>query len=103
MTKTYAVIGDPIDHSLSPAIHNAAFGFLGMDCAYIAYKIPKGELASGIDALKKIQISGFNVTIPHKVEMMKFLDEADKDCKTIDATNTVVNDNSSLKGYNTDM
>jgi shikimate dehydrogenase len=103
MTKTYAVIGDPIDHSLSPAIHNAAFGFLGMDCTYIAYRIPKGELASGIEALKKIQISGFNVTIPHKVDMMKFLDETDENCKTIGATNTVVNNGGSLKGYNTDM
>ena len=103
MTKTYAVIGDPIDHSLSPAIHNAAFGFLGMDCAYIAYRIPKGELASGIEALKKIQISGFNVTIPHKVDMIRFLDEADENCTTIGATNTVVNNDGSLKGYNTDM
>src|SRR5713226_5089386 len=103
MTKTYAVIGDPIDHSLSPAIHNAAFGFLRMDCTYIAYRIPKGELAQGVEALKKIQISGFNVTIPHKVDMMKLLNEADDDCKTIGATNTVVNENGSLKGYNTDM
>jgi shikimate dehydrogenase len=103
MTKTYAVIGDPIDHSLSPAIHNAAFGFLRMDCTYIAYRIPKGELTHGIDALKKIQISGFNVTIPHKVEMMKFLDEVDENCKTIGATNTVVNNDGFLKGYNTDM
>jgi shikimate dehydrogenase len=103
MTKTYAVIGDPIDHSLSPAIHNAAFGFLGMDCAYIAYRIPKGELSQGIEALKKIQIAGFNVTIPHKVDMMRFLNEADEDCKTIGATNTVVNENGFLKGYNTDM
>ncbi len=103
MTKTFAVIGDPIDHSLSPAIHNAAFGFLGIDCTYIAYRIPKGELVSGIEALKKIQISGFNVTIPHKVDMMKFLDQMDENCKTIGATNTVVNNNNSLKGYNTDM
>src|SRR5579872_2271055 len=103
MTKTYAVIGDPIDHSLSPAIHNAAFGFLGMDCTYIAYRIPKGELASGIEALKKIQISGFNVTIPHKIDMMKFLDQVDDNCKTIGATNTVVNNEGLLKGYNTDM
>src|SRR5690242_21217892 len=103
MTKTFAVIGDPIDHSLSPAIHNAAFGFLRMDCTYIAYRIPKGELARGIDALKKIQISGFNVTIPHKIEMMRFLGEADENCKTIGATNTVVNKDNSLKGYNTDM
>jgi len=103
MTKTYAIIGDPIDHSLSPAIHNAAFGFLRMDCAYIAYRIPKGELAQGIEALRKIQIAGFSVTIPHKVDMMKLLDEADGNCKSIGATNTVVSENGFLKGYNTDM
>ena len=50
MTKTFAVIGDPIEHSLSPSIHNAAFKQLGLDCTYIAYKIPKGELAAGIDS-----------------------------------------------------
>ena len=103
MTKTYAIIGDPIDHSLSPAIHNAAFAFLGMDCTYIAYRIPKGELAEGIESLKLINIAGFNVTIPHKVDMMKLLDEMDEDCKTIGATNTVNNENDKLKGYNTDM
>lgn len=103
MTKTYAVIGDPIDHSLSPAIHNSAFVFLRLDCTYIAYRIPKGQLADGLEALKKIKIAGFNVTIPHKLDMMKFLNEYDDDCKIIGATNTVVNDNGFLKGYNTDM
>ncbi|HSD04337.1 MAG TPA: shikimate dehydrogenase [Nitrosopumilaceae archaeon] len=103
MTKTYAVIGDPIEHSLSPAIHNAAFTFLGLDCTYIAYRIPKGELAGGIEALRKINISGFNVTIPHKVEMMKFLDDLDEVCKMIGATNTVDNEGGKFKGYNTDM
>ena len=72
MTKTFAVIGDPIDHSLSPNIHNAAFRELDMDCTYIAYRVPKGELEEGIAALKKINIAGFNVTIPHKVEIMKY-------------------------------
>ena len=54
MTKTFAVIGDPIDHSLSPNIHNSAFRELDLDCTYIAYKIPKNELSYGLDALKKI-------------------------------------------------
>ncbi len=103
MTKTYAVIGDPIDHSLSPSIHNAAFKATGLDCTYIAYRIPKGELEAGIESLKKIKIAGFNVTIPHKIEMMKFLDEASPECKTIGATNTVTNDDGKLVGYNTDM
>ncbi len=103
MTKTYAVIGDPIDHSLSPALHNASFAFLGLDCTYIAYRIPKGELDAGIADLKKIGIAGFNVTIPHKVDMMRLLDEADDECKTVGATNTVVNTEGYLKGYNTDV
>ena len=89
MVKTYAVIGDPIDHSLSPNIHNSAFRSLNLDCTYIAYKIPKNELASGIEALKAIKITGFNVTIPHKIEMMKLLDEMDTTCRVIGAVNTV--------------
>ncbi len=103
MTRTFAVIGDPIDHSLSPALHNASFAFLGLDCTYIAYRIPKGELDAGVADLKKIGIAGFNVTIPHKVDMMRLLDEADEVCKTVGATNTVVNMDGYLKGYNTDV
>ncbi|MFB5626821.1 MAG: shikimate dehydrogenase [Nitrosarchaeum sp.] len=103
MSKTFAVIGDPIDHSLSPNIHSAAFRELNLDCSYIAYRIPKGELEEGIESLKKIKIDGFNVTIPHKVEMMKYLDKVDESCSIIGAVNTVTNDNGILKGYNTDM
>ena len=103
MTKTFAVIGDPIDHSLSPNIHNSAFRELDLDCTYIAYKIPKNELSYGLDALKKIKISGFNVTIPHKIDIMKFLDGTDEDSKLIGASNTVTNLNGVLTGYNTDM
>jgi len=103
MTSTYAVIGDPIDHSLSPNIHNAAFRSLNLDSTYIAYRIPKGELAAGIEALKTIKIAGFNVTIPHKIEMIKYLDVLDENCNLIGAVNTVSNDDGILKGYNTDM
>jgi shikimate dehydrogenase len=103
MVKTFAVIGDPIEHSLSPSIHNAAFKALNLDCTYIAYKVPKGELKEGIESLRQIKISGFNVTIPHKIEMMQYLDETASECKTIGATNTVTNENGKLTGYNTDM
>jgi shikimate dehydrogenase len=103
MTKTFAVIGDPIEYSLSPNIHNAAFKELGLDCTYIAYRIPKGELAEGLESLKKIKIAGFNVTIPHKVEIMKYLDKVDETCSLIGASNTVSNNDGELKGYNTDM
>ncbi len=103
MSKTFAVIGDPIDHSLSPNIHSAAFRELNLDCSYIAYRIPKGELKEGIESLKKIKINGFNVTIPHKIEMMKYLDKIDESCSIIGAVNTVTNNEGILKGYNTDM
>jgi len=103
MLKTFAVIGDPIEHSLSPTIHNAAYRELDIECTYIAYRIPKGELAMGIESLKKIKIAGFNVTIPHKIEMMKYLDDVDENCKKIGAVNTVLNDDGILRGFNTDM
>ena len=103
MLKTFAVIGDPIDHSLSPTIHNAAYRELGIECTYIAYKVDKGELATGIESLKKIKIAGFNVTIPHKIEMMRYLDNVDDTCKKIGAVNTVLNDDGILRGFNTDM
>ncbi|MCY4491136.1 MAG: shikimate dehydrogenase [Thaumarchaeota archaeon] len=104
MTKTYAVVGDPIDHSLSPNIHTAAFKALNMDCVYIACKILKDDLDASLGALKEIQISGFNVTIPHKISIMKYLDETDESCSVIGAANTIViNDDKTLRGYNTDM
>jgi shikimate dehydrogenase len=103
MTKTFAVIGDPIDHSLSPVLHNAAFRELNLDCSYIAYRIKKDELKEGIEDLKKANIAGFNVTIPHKIEMMKYLEKTDESCSIIGAVNTVTNQNGILKGFNTDM
>ena len=103
MLKTFAVIGDPIDHSLSPTIHNAAYRELDLECTYIAYRVAQGDLATGIESLKKIKISGFNVTIPHKIEMMKYLDDVDITCNKIGAVNTVLNDDGILRGFNTDM
>ena len=103
MLKTYAVIGDPIEHSLSPTIHNAAYRELEMECTYIAYRVIQGDLVTGIESLKKIKIAGFNVTIPHKIEMMRYLDDVDENCKKIGAVNTVLNDDGILRGFNTDM
>ncbi len=74
-----------------------------MDCTYIAYRIPKGELEEGLEALKTIKIAGFNVTIPHKIEMMKYLDKTDESCSVVGAVNTVSNVDGVLKGFNTDM
>ena len=103
MAGTYAVIGDPIEHSMSPLIHNAAFKELGMDSSYIAYRIERGDLEDGIESLKSARIAGFNVTIPHKVDVLKYLDSYDDDCKQIGAANTVEISNGKLAGYNTDV
>lgn len=102
MVRTFLVIGDPIDHSLSPNLHNAAFRDLGLDCTYMAYRVLRGELGAGIESCKRIGAAGFNVTIPHKVEVTQYLDELDEAAASMGAVNTVAASDRILKGYNTD-
>lgn len=101
--KTYCIIGDPVHHSLSPGMQNAAFNALGLNCTYIAFRVPAGELEPSIQSLRSIKIAGFNVTIPHKVAVMKYLDELDATAKKAGAVNTVNNIEGVFRGYNTDM
>jgi shikimate dehydrogenase len=101
--KTYCIIGDPIDHSLSPAMHNAAFKSVGLNCVYIAFRVPKGELEVSLDSLRATNISGFNVTIPHKVGIIPYIDELDPYAKKANAVNTVHCIEGTFKGYNTDV
>lgn len=100
---TYAIVGDPVGSSLSPALHNAAFRELGMDSSYIAYRVPPGELAEAVGALREAGISGYNVTIPHKVGIMDHLDRLDEACSLAGAANTVEDRGGTLRGYNTDI
>jgi shikimate dehydrogenase len=102
-TKTYCIIGDPIQHSLSPGMQNAAFETLGLNCTYIAFRVPANELKESIESLRSINIAGFNVTVPHKIEVMKYLDELDASAKKATAVNTVNNIEGIFKGYNTDI
>lgn len=101
--RTYCIIGDPVDHSLSPAMHNAAFKALNLNCVYIAFRVGKDELEAGLLSLRKTNIAGFNVTMPHKIAILPLLDELDETCTKIGAVNTVNNENGRLKGYNTDI
>ncbi|MEO9294708.1 MAG: shikimate dehydrogenase [Nitrososphaera sp.] len=101
--KTYCIIGDPVHHSLSPGMQNAAFAAMGLNCTYIAFRVPAGDLGSSIESLRTINIAGFNVTIPHKVEVMKHLDELDSTARKAGAVNTVNNIEGILRGYNTDI
>lgn len=99
-TKICAVIGDPIEHSLSPCMHNAAYQALGLDFAYVAFHVKEvGKAMAGVIALG---IRGLSVTIPHKVEAMKYLDEITPLARKIGAVNTVTNENGRLLGTNTD-
>lgn len=102
MKELYAVIGDPIAHSMSPAMHNDLFQHYGIDAHYHALHVKSSDLAHAIKGLKAIGISGFNVTIPHKVSIMPLLDSIDPLAKSIGAVNTVKNENGLLVGYNTD-
>ncbi|SEM30764.1 shikimate dehydrogenase [Mesobacillus persicus] len=102
MKKLFGVIGDPIAHSMSPVMHNDLFNHYGIDAAYVPLHVRKSNLEDAIKGFKAIGIDGFNVTIPHKTEIMNFLDEIDPLAEAIGAVNTVVNKEGTLIGYNTD-
>jgi shikimate dehydrogenase len=102
-TKTYCIIGDPIHHSLSPAMQNAAFAALSLNCTYIAFRVPEGELKESVESLRSINIAGFNVTVPHKIDVINYLDELDATAKKAAAVNTVNNIEGIFRGYNTDL
>jgi shikimate dehydrogenase len=101
--KTYCIIGDPIDHSLSPAIHNAAFTALGLNCSYIAFRVQEGQLKNSMDSLRAINIGGFNVTMPHKVTVLDYVDGLDKIVEMVGAANTINNQGGKFYAYNTDV
>ncbi len=101
-TKTLGVIGDPIEHSFSPALHNYISEKLGNDYVYSAYHVLPENLEAAIKGMRALDIQGLNVTSPHKVEVMKYLDYISPDAKQAGSVNTVVNDNGILKGYSTD-
>lgn len=101
-TKICGLIGDPIGHSVSPAMHNAAFSNLGLDYIYLPFRVDAKNLPGAIDGLKAFNIRGLNVTIPHKVAVIPLLDELEPLAEKIGAVNTIVNNKGHLKGYNTD-
>ncbi len=99
-TNIVGLIGHPVGHSFSPPMHNAAFDALGMDYAYVAFDVDPSNLKSAIDGAESLNIKGFNVTIPHKIEVMNHLKELDEVAELIGAVNTI--DFKDMKGYNTD-
>ncbi|MCM3091385.1 MULTISPECIES: shikimate dehydrogenase [unclassified Cytobacillus] len=102
MKKLFGVIGDPISHSMSPAMHNELFKTYSIDAHYQPFHITRGNLADAVKGFKAIRIAGFNVTVPHKEAIIPLLDELDPLAEAIGAVNTVVNQDGMLIGYNTD-
>jgi shikimate dehydrogenase len=101
-TMICGIIGDPIEHTMSPAMHNAAFKALGLDYVYVPFKVQGMELRKAIEGIRGLNLRGVNVTIPHKVAVMKLLDKIDPLAEKIGAVNTIVNDGGILAGFNTD-
>ena len=101
-TKQLAVIGNPVEHSLSPAIHNFISKKLDNNYVYTAFCVENKDVKTALDGMRALGIRGFNVTAPHKQEVMKYLDEISEDAKMQGSVNTVVNHNGILKGYTTD-
>jgi len=101
-TKLVILLGQPLGHSVSPAMHNRVFEKLDMDYCYMPVEISAEDLKTVFRGLTKMNVAGFNVTIPHKVRIMEFLDELDPLAQTIGAVNTICLKDGRTKGYNTD-
>ncbi|MGB5913200.1 MAG: shikimate dehydrogenase [Promethearchaeia archaeon] len=102
-TKILCVIGHPIEHSMSPIMHNAAIQDLGLDYLYIAFDVAPNKLKEAIKGLKTLNIKGINVTLPHKENAIKFIDKVDELAQKIGAINTIKNEGGFLIGRNTDV
>ncbi|MDH5701312.1 MAG: shikimate dehydrogenase [Candidatus Bathyarchaeota archaeon] len=101
-TRVCGIIGDPVEHSLSPVMHNAAFEELNLDFVYVAFRVRREELGEAIIGARSLNLHGLNVTMPHKNAAMKYLDEIDSTARSIGAVNTILNKEGRLIGYNTD-
>lgn len=100
-TQLCGLLGNPVEHSLSPAIHNAAFEQLGLNFVYLAFKVE--DLPNAVKGLRALgNLRGFSVTIPHKVAIIPLLDEVEQTARNIGAVNTIVIENGKLIGSNTD-
>src|SRR3989304_99895 len=101
-TRVCGVIGDPVEHTLSPAMHNAAFNHLKLDFVFLAFKVKAAEVENAMRGMRGLGIHGLNVTMPHKKAVTNFLDEIDETAKFLGAVNTILNDDGKLCGFNTD-
>jgi len=101
-TKIIAIFGDPVEHTKSPAMHNAAFDEMGMDYRYVPFHVRPESLGAAVQGIRALGIAGANITVPHKERAMEFLDDVDDEASRMGAVNTIVNRDGRLTGYNTD-
>lgn len=101
-TSVFGIIGDPVEHSLSPGMHNAAFDSVGLDHIYVPFNVKTEELEDAINGARAMGIRGLNITIPHKTEVIKYLDYLDIAAGLIGAVNTIEFGENGAVGHNTD-
>lgn len=101
-TKITGLLGYPVEHSLSPLMHNKGFKHLEIDYCYAAFPVHPDYLSDALKGLRALNFSGVNVTIPHKENVLSYLDEIDDEARFIGAVNTILNKDGILKGFNTD-
>ena len=102
MKKQYAIIGDSVRHSLSPAIYNTIFDYYGINAGFVSIRVKRSELRYIKDIIKTNSLSGFTCTMPHKREIIRYLDWISVNASEIGSVNVVINQDDALIGYNTD-
>ena len=100
-TKTICLIGSPVEHSLSPAMHTFSFEQLGVDCVYLAYNVEPDQLEAAVNGMKELGFLGYNVTMPHKTYISRYMDEVSPAAELMGAINTVVIKDGKAIGHNT--
>ncbi|MEY2399285.1 MAG: shikimate dehydrogenase [Actinomycetota bacterium] len=101
-TRVAGVIGDPVRHSLSPVIHNAAFAEAGLDWAFLAFEVAAGDAALAISGARALGIDGLSVTMPHKAAVIEALDSLSPTAAKLGAVNTIVREGTAFVGHSTD-
>jgi shikimate dehydrogenase len=101
-TKITGLYGYPVEHTLSPLMHNAAFEHLGIDYCYLPFSVHPDSLKNAVEAIRALNLTGVNITIPHKESVIPYLDNVNDEALFIGAVNTIVNRGGNLTGYNTD-
>lgn len=102
-TRIVGVIGWPIAHSVSPAMHNAAFRALGLDWCYVPFPVHPERLAQALAGVRGLGLRGINITVPHKQALLSLVDELTPEARAVGAVNTVIVKGETLLGHNTDV